>query len=112
MRSIHFIVYCAVKVINDWNIARQYTIIKNLSKKTGRISGISIQSDHDKKTWKEFRGSRQQLYVITKNNEEPILKWVTIESQCNDILIVKEADLQSSKSLYALASDSDSDSDD
>ena len=68
--------------------------------------------DNDKKTWKEFRGSRQQLYVITKNNEEPILKWVTIESQCNDILIVKEADLQSSKSLYASASDSDSDSDD
>lgn len=31
---------------------RGYTLIKNFSKKTGRISGISIQSDHDKKTWK------------------------------------------------------------
>lgn len=31
---------------------RGYTLIKNLSKKTGRISGISVQSDHDQKTWK------------------------------------------------------------
>lgn len=31
---------------------RGYTILKNLSKKTGRISGISIQSDQYQKTWK------------------------------------------------------------
>ena len=51
--------------------SRGYTIIENKSKATGRIAGISIQSDQDQKTWKSsellkggYKNIEQQLNNI------------------------------------------------